>query len=179
MVGITLAPEQIRAAPPEVRHWLEQQIAQTLGLPRAVAPLAMPPRLAACTPEQAGAILGQIQGALPVASVFLELGREQGGMTAEGVRVFRLAEIARHTRLPTVEHVLEALALIDAVLHRVSGNAEATLYALDRQGQCYVADATCRSIHAVWQGMLMNGTFAGPAEPAAPVPPVPPGEAPA
>lgn len=41
MLGITLAPEQIRTAPPEMRHWLEH----------------LPPRLAACMPEPPEAAL--------------------------------------------------------------------------------------------------------------------------
>lgn len=31
MVGITLSREQIHQAPPKVRRWLEQQIADALG----------------------------------------------------------------------------------------------------------------------------------------------------
>ena len=31
MVGLTLTPEQIRKAPPEVRRWLEREVATTLG----------------------------------------------------------------------------------------------------------------------------------------------------
>lgn len=173
MVGITLAPEQIRAAPPEVRHWLEQQIAQTLGLQRQAEPVAVPPRLVACTPEQAGAILAQIQGMLPVVAVFLELGREQGGLTTEGLRAFRLMDIARHARLPSVEAVLEALSVIDTALRRAIGDAEATLYALDPQGHCFVADATSRSILALWQGMVTGGQFV-PRAGAAPAPAMPP-----
>lgn len=167
MLGITLAPEQIRAAPPEVRHWLEQQLAQTFGLPHAAQPATVPPRLVACTPEQAGAILAQIQGMLPVVAVFLELGREPGSVTQEGLRVFRLGDIARHARLPSIERVVESLAVIDTALRRASGDPEATLYALDAQGHCFVADATSRSILAVWQGMVMSGAFAPPAAGAA------------
>ncbi len=173
MVGITLAPEQIRAAPPEVRHWLEQQIGQMLGLPHASEPVAVPPRLVACTPEQATAILSQIQGMLPVVSVFLELGREPGGMTAEGLRVFRLADIAQHARLPSVELVVESLAVINAALRRTIGDPEATLYALSPQGLCFITDATGRSILAVWHGMVMDGQFA-PRAVAAPSVLVPP-----
>jgi hypothetical protein len=157
MVGITLAPEQIRAAPPEVRHWLEQQIAQTLGLQRQAEALPVPPRLVACTPEQAGAILAQIQGMLPVVAVFFELGREQGSVAIEGMRAFRLVDIARHARLPAVELVLQSLAVIDTALQRAIGDAEATLYALDSQGHCFVAEATSRSIFALWQGMITGG----------------------
>ena len=32
MVGITLTPEQVRTAPPDVRRWLEQELAKTFGL---------------------------------------------------------------------------------------------------------------------------------------------------
>ena len=160
MLGITLAPEQIRMAPPEVRHWLEQQMAQMLGLPRAAEPVPVPPRLAACTPEQVGAILAQIQHMLPVVAVFLELGREQGNATGGGLRVFRLADIARHAHLPSIDRVVEALAVIDTALRRSGGDPEATLYALDPQGHCYVADATSRSILAVWQGIVMNAPMA-------------------
>ncbi len=157
MVGITLAPEQIRAAPPEVRQWLEQQIAHTLGLPHPAEPSAVPPRLVACTPEQAAAILAQIQAVLPAVAVFLELGREHGSVTADGLRAFRLADIARNARLPSVEHVLRALEVIDTALRRAVGDPEATLFALDPQGHCFVAQETGRSILAVWQGMLMHG----------------------
>lgn len=172
MVGITLAPEQIRAAPPEVRHWLEQQVAQMLGLQRATEPVAVPPRLVACTPEQAGAILAQIQGMLPVVAVFFELGHEQGSILSDGLRAFRLVDLARHARLPAVEAVLEALAVIDAALQRAIGNPEATLYALDSQGHCFVAEATSRSILSLWQGMVMGGRFES-RPPTGPLPPVP------
>jgi hypothetical protein len=173
MVGITLSPEQIRNAPPEVRHWLEQQIAQTLGLRQEAGPLSVPSRLVACTPEQAGAILAQIQGILPVVGVFFELGREQGSMASDGLRVFRLIDIARNARLPGVEPVLEALTVIDAALRRTIGDADATLYALDPQGHCFVADATSRSIRLLWQHMVM-GTQAGSRPDTGPIQPVPP-----
>lgn len=32
MVGITLSPEQIREAPPDVRRWVEQQITGAPGI---------------------------------------------------------------------------------------------------------------------------------------------------
>ena len=170
MVGITLAPEQIRSAPPDVRHWLEQQVAQTLALHGMEAPLAIPPHLVACTPEQAAAVLAQVGGMLPAVAVFLELGREPAATTPDGLRVLRLADIARHARLPTIDLVLESLGVIDAALRRATGDAEATLYVLDREGHCFVADATGRSIVAVWQGILRGGQVPPPAvAPSAPV----------
>jgi hypothetical protein len=154
MSGITLTAEQIRAAPPEVRLWLEQQIAQLLGLPHGAELPASPPPLIAASPELAAAILGQIQNMLPVMAVFFELGREQGSLVANGLRAFRLADVARQARLASVEQVLRALAVIDAALRRAAGNAEATLHALDGAGHVFVADATSRSILALWQQIV-------------------------
>src|ERR1700722_11850259 len=76
MVGITLSPEQVRAAPPEVRHWLEQQIAETLGFQRPTPAVETARHLVGCAPEALRAALGLIQHILPVASVFFELARE-------------------------------------------------------------------------------------------------------
>jgi hypothetical protein len=179
MTGITLTAEQIRAAPPEVRHWLEQQIAQLLGLPDGAEVPATPPPLIAANPELAGAILGQIQNMLPVVAVFFELGREQGSLVANGLRAFRLADIARHARLASVEQVLQALAVIDAALRRAAGNTEATLHALDAQGHVFVAEATSRSILILWQqivaarGLGGRPPFAPPAGPVLQGPSVP------
>lgn len=153
MVGITLSAEQIRAAPPEVRHWLEQQIAQMLGLPHGAEAPAAPP-LTAATPDLAGAIVEQVQGVLPVVAVFFELGREQGSVAANGLRAFRLVDLARHARLASVEQVVQALAVIDAALRRATGDPAATLYALDAQGHVFVAEATSRSILALWQRIV-------------------------
>ncbi|HKM61985.1 MAG TPA: hypothetical protein VJY39_05790 [Acidisphaera sp.] len=153
MVGLVLSPEQIRAAPPEVRHWLEQQVAQTFGLPRA-APPAPSTHLVACTPDQAGSILGEIQDSLPVITVFFELGREQGTMSHNGLRVFRLADIARHAHLPNVDTTLAALRVIDGAFKQAAGDRQAALYALDPQGNCYVADGTSQSILALWHSMV-------------------------
>ena len=87
MVGITLSPEQIRAAPPEVRRWLEHELAVPLGLNPPTLPITQPshPHLAACTPEEAAQVLSLIQGMLPVVHVFFELGRE-GAAPSEGSR---------------------------------------------------------------------------------------------
>ena len=118
-------------------------------------------------PEQAAAVLAQIQPVLPAVAVFLELGREQGAVTPDGLRVFRLADIARNARLPSVEHVLQALGIIDTALRRAVGDPEATLFALDPQGHCFVAEATSRSILAVWNGVLAHAKVESrPAAPA-------------
>lgn len=110
MVGITLSPEQIRHAPPEVRRWLQQQIAGTLGLyPPGPVLQAPSPHLIGCSIEEARAVLGLIQGILPAVSAFFELGREPVAGSAQGLRALRLDDMARHLRLQTPEQVAACL----------------------------------------------------------------------
>jgi hypothetical protein len=75
MAGITLTADEIKAAPPEVRRWLEQEIVRAFGVPSAPAP-AGAPALIGCNVEEAREMLALVQGMLPVVSVLFELGRE-------------------------------------------------------------------------------------------------------
>jgi hypothetical protein len=153
MVGLTLSAEQVRKAPPEVRRWLEQELLASLGLQ---APSTEPhtPQLVACSPEEAGEVLSLIQGMIPVVSVFFELGREGTRTDIEGVEAFRLDDILRHTRLQTLEQVVACLGSINEAVAQVRGDPQATFYALDGRGYCFVADRTRRSIARVWQEMI-------------------------
>jgi hypothetical protein len=155
MVGITLSPEQITHAPPEVRRWLEQQISTTLGLYRPAPALQAPqPHLVGCDLDSARSVLSLIQGSLPVVSVFFELGREPVATSPRGLRALQLDTMARHARLQSTEQVVACLQAIDAALHRISGTAEAVLTVLDGSGHCLVADVTARNILALWQEIV-------------------------
>lgn len=152
MVGITLTAEQIRGAPSEVRHWLEQELATALGLrPRHPGP-GQPRRehLVACTMEEATKILHRIGGALPAVNVFFELGRQGAGLPNEGLEAFRLVDIVNHTRLQNVGQVLACLRLINEVLRDVRCDPDATLYAIDQHGDCFIAAQTQEAILRVW-----------------------------
>ena len=173
MVGITLSPEQIGQAPPEVRRWLEQQVAATLGLYRPARQPGVPERhLVACGLEEARAILAQIQGMLPVVSVFFELGRDPVATSPDGVRALRLDDMVRHARLQAPQQVIACLNAIDEALQNATGQPDATLTAIDGTGHCLVADATSRSIVAVWQEVVAARNLVNP--PDATVPPVAP-----
>jgi len=165
MVGITLSPEQIRNAPPEVRSWLEQELFGSLGMqPPAAAPSA--PHLVACGIEQVAQVLYLIQPMIPVAHVFFELGRAGTGFGAHGLVAFRLADIMRHTRLQSVQHVLSCLDTINEAVRRVRGDANAVFYGLDDRGFCLVPELTQRSISQLWQDILAKRDR--PANPTAP-----------
>ena len=163
MVGITLTPEQIHAAPPEVRHWLEQQVAALFAQSPKEAPHAAPPHLAQCTPGEAEAVLEQIENVLPVVSVFFELGRETASTPLQGMRAFRLADILRHTRLESTSQVVDCLEVINDALRRVRGDPTATICAFDREGRCYVAEATMHAVLAVWRGIVASHALQTPA----------------
>jgi hypothetical protein len=175
MAGITLSSDEIRAAPPEVRRWLEQEIIRAFGVQPTQAPAAAP-TLMGCNIEEARDMLSLVQGMLPVVSVFFELGREAASVPVHGMRAFSIADILRHVRLHGPEQVVQCLDILSQTLRRVRGDAAAAFYVLDNQGHCLVAETTMRSILRLWQEIVAQRALQGealgapeqPAEAAAP-----------
>jgi hypothetical protein len=168
MVGITLSPEQVRGAPPDVRRWLEQQISGSLGLFAAPQPAETHSRhLVGCQVEQARAIFSLIQRLLPVLGVFFELARDPVVVTPQGVRVLHLDDMMRHCRLQAPEQVVGCLETINEAFRRVSGDSEALITGVDGAGHCLVADVTARSIRVIWQDIIEAHDRSG-SEPAQP-----------
>ena len=167
MVGISLTAEQIRSAPPAVRHWIEQQCATLFAQAEEEQPQAPPRHLAQLAPGDAQAVLEQIEDILPVVSVFFELGRENASVPVQGMRVFRLPEILRHTRLESVAQVIECLEVINDALRHVRHDPEAMICAVDREGRCFVADSTSHSVLVLWQGIVASRALQMPAKPMA------------
>lgn len=160
MVGITLSAEQIRTAPPEVRRWLEQQLALSLGLQLPESPShPSRPHLVACSFEELSEVLSLIRGMLPVVNVFFELGREGGSLGAQGVEAFPLVDILRHTRLHTLDQVVACLDTIDEAVRRVRGDASAAFYGLDSRGYCFVAEQTQHNIARLWKRTISERGF--------------------
>jgi hypothetical protein len=150
-----LSPEQIRNAPPEVRRWLEREIAASLNFqPEAQAMEVASRHLIRCGPEEAAAIFASIRGALPVVNVFFEFGREGESIGQEGVEAYRLANMLRHTRLQSLEQLGACLQIIDEAVRSIRNDASATLYGLDRRGYCVIATATQQSILGVWRQVI-------------------------
>ncbi len=171
MVGITLSPDEIQQAPPEVRRWIEQQIAASLGLSRPQPVVQAPARhLIGCNVEQARAILGLITGMLPVAGVFFELAQEPMGITQQGLHVLRLDDIQRHCRLQAPEQVAACLQAIDEALRRVTGTRDVAMTILDGSGHCVVAAETAHSILTLWQEIVMPRDAVQPVTPVTAVP---------
>jgi hypothetical protein len=163
MAGITLSVDEIHAAPPEVRRWLEQEIVRALGMhpPQDHTAPATPP-LIGCNVEEARDMLSLVQGVLPVVSVFFELGREAAGLPVHGLRAFAIADIQRHARLHAPAQVIECLDLLTDALRRVRGEPEAAFYALDNLGRCLIAEATMHSILRLWQEIVAQQALQSP-----------------
>jgi hypothetical protein len=171
MVGITLAPEQIQQAPPEVRRWIEQQIASALGLSRPTPMVEAPARhLVGCDLEQVRAILSLISGLLPVAGVFFELAQEPIAVTSQGLHVLRLDEMQRHCRLQGQNQLVACLGAIDEALRRVSGAPDVALTVLDEAGHCLVANETAQSILTLWHEIIAAREQVRPSAPISAVP---------
>jgi len=166
MIGITLSAEQIRAAPLEVRRWLEHELNTAFGFaaPAQAEAEALAARLIGCNPDEATAMLELVQGMLPVVNVFFELGREAASTPVHGMRAFKLADLARHARLSAPQQVVECLDVLTNALRRVRGDAEALFYLLDDRGHCLIAEPTMHSVLHVWQGIVAQRAIKAPAE---------------
>ncbi len=106
MIGITLSPEQIRTAPPEVRRWLQREIAGSLDFqPEREGAKPDAEHLVICGPDEVAAIYAAIGGMLPVVNVFFELGREGESIGPGGVEAYRLGDVLHHARLQSVEQL--------------------------------------------------------------------------
>ncbi|CDX16747.1 conserved hypothetical protein [Mesorhizobium sp. ORS 3324] len=167
MVGITLSPEQIRGAPPEVRQWLEHEIAHSLGFGPAAEPGSPEaPHLAACSPQEAMAIHASIRSMLPVVGVFFELGRDGARIAERGLEAFRLSDMLRNTRLPNARQLAACLEVIDRAFRLARNDDHAVLSILDPRGYCIVAEATRQSVLAVWTQEMAAQQFPDDAVPA-------------
>lgn len=153
MAGITLSVDEIKAAPPEVRRWLELEVMRSLGVQPTPAAAAAP-ALIGCNVEEARDMLALVQGMLPVVSVFFELGREAASVAVHGLRAFSIADILRHARLQSPDQVVQCLDVLTQALRRVRGESTTAFFVLDDHGHCLVAEATMHSILRLWQEIV-------------------------
>lgn len=77
MTGFTFSADQVRAAPPEVRRWIENEVIRALRGPLGEdAPKPHANQLEACSFEDMARIFDLISSNFITVQVFFELGRE-------------------------------------------------------------------------------------------------------
>lgn len=176
MVSIALTAEQIRSAPPEVRQWIEREVAAAFGWPvKPDAPEAAPAHLVPCSTNDVASILSQIQGVLPAVNVFFEFGRQGAVVPQSRVEAFRLIDIAHNARLQNVGQVIACLDVITGALRQIKDDAGAAFCGFDREGHCIVPIETQQSIFQLWQTVISGQQLGTPpsaaaAEPATAMP---------
>lgn len=156
MIGFTLSSEQIRRAPAEVRRWIENEIATSLGFQtQATDSEGQAAQLAGCSDEELARVLPLIQGVFPVLNVFFELGRKGIGFAEGRLEAYRLSDIQHHARLQSPEQVISCLNVINESLQRVRGGAGAPFYGTDGD-YCFVATQTQQNIRRLWLELIAN-----------------------
>lgn len=158
MTSFTFSAEQIRSAPPEVRRWIENEIANALG---SLARFEHDPlrveagALAACTMEEAAQIFNLISGDFLVTQIFFELAREtslaHGASSLHGVN---LHEMQRHLQLDDGRLLFESLNVINQALQRVRNDSAASLFASDNQRHVYIHETSYRNIRKLREQLL-------------------------
>lgn len=158
MIGYGLSLDPLRSAPPEMRRWIEREVAASL------AALAGPPHelpqphaasLATCLPEEALHVFELIKGEFPLSQVFFELARETPANPAVAPwHAIDLADLLRHTRIPDGDRLADCLGAINRAFPAIRNDPGASLFGFDPQGHIFIQETTRRSIRQVWEQLF-------------------------
>jgi hypothetical protein len=167
MVDITLSSDRIRTAPIEVRRWIENELAESLGM-RAPVPLPVHhDHLVSCLRDELAEIFDFVRGMPPVLNVLLELGRETGTVLPSGAVMFRLRDIAVHAHLQASQ-VAASLKILNDALQELRSVRDVLLCAVDDEERCYIGAGTQVAIREVWQAFVAAHEQMTPVKPIAP-----------
>lgn len=154
MVDITLSSDRIRTAPVEVRRWIENELADSLGMSTPPLPPTHHERLVTCSAQEVGQILDFVQGMPPVVNVLLEIGRVAGSRLPNKIVMTTLHEISARAHLQAAPQVIACLRIINEALQQIRGDQDALLCSVDEEERCYIAFETQAHIQEVWQAIL-------------------------
>ncbi len=170
MTSFMFSAEQVRSAPPEVRRWMENEIARALGsqVPSEHDPSKMQAgALAAATVDEVAQIFNLISGSFLLTQVFFELARETPLVPGlPSLHGLNLNDMRRHVQLDDVHHLLECLNVINEALQQVQNDATATLFAKDEQGHIYIHEASYRNIRKLREQLIAEHSSATTPHPA-------------
>ena len=158
MTSFTFSVDQLRSAPPEVRRWIENEIAAALtSLNRPEQGHSEPhgAELSACTPEEAVRVFELIKDNFLLSQVFFELARELSNTGAPPpFHAINIGELLRHTRIADGDRLADCFAAINRVFQSVRNDGEAALFGFDQAGRVYIHQTTHHSIRLVWQRLV-------------------------
>lgn len=158
MTGFTFTAEQVRAAPPEVRRWIENQVLAALGTageaehePTQIHAAT----LASCTFEDALQMFDLIKDDFLLTQVFFELARSATGPYATvPLLALDVDAILRHTRLADAGQLSKYLMSINQAFQRVRHDPQAGLFGVDRRGRLFIHEETHASVQRVWEQFI-------------------------
>ena len=158
MIGYCLSLDQLRAAPPEVRRWIEREVAASLtalsGPPHELAQQHAA-SLAACLPEEALQIFELIKGDFLLSQVFFELARDTPANPALApLHAIDVGDLLRHTRIPDGDRLADYFEAINQAFRAIRNDPEASLFGFDPQGHVFIHETTRRSIRQVWERLV-------------------------
>jgi hypothetical protein len=164
MTSLTFSLEQLRAAPPEVRRWVEHEIGAALGalgrLDRDQSQVHNA-ALAACTPEEALQMFESIKDNFLLSQVFFELAREMpAGRSAPPLYALNIADLLRHTRLPDGDRLADCFTAINQIFQTIRNDPEAALFGFDQYGHVYIHETTHHSIRGLWEHLFATDQHA-------------------
>jgi hypothetical protein len=154
MISITISPEQLAAAPPDVRRLLEREMASTLAFAEGQqgAPKAPAAELAACSLEEVVQLFALIRDDHLTAALFCELGHEPNvGLGTPRYRAVSVADLLRRSRLGSPDRLTARLETIHAAFRRLRGDAGGSLFGFDQFGHLYIHEVTQHHIAELWQ----------------------------
>jgi len=159
MTSFTFSVEQLKAAPPEVRRWVEHEIGVALGaLGRFDHDQSQihTAALAACTPEEALQMFELVKDNFLLSQVFFELAREMpAGRSAPPLYALNIADLLRHTRLSDGDRLADCFTAINQIFQRVRDDPEAALFGFDQYGHVYIHETTHHSIRRLWEQLFV------------------------
>jgi len=160
MTSFTFSLEQLKAAPPEVRRWVEHEIGAALGALSRFdhdASQVHSSALAACTPEEALQVFEAIKDNFLLSQVFFELARETpAGRAAPPLRALNIGELLRHTRLSHGDRLADCLTAINQVFQTVRNDPAAALFGFDQYGHVYIHESTHHSVRRAWEQLFVS-----------------------
>jgi hypothetical protein len=158
MTSFTFSAEQVRSAPPEVRRWMENEIAKALGSQAHFEhePSKMQAgELAECTVDEVAQLFSLISRNFLVTQVFFELARETPLAHAlPSLHGLSLSDMQRHMQLEDGPVLVECLNVINQALQRVRNDPAASLFASDERGHIYIHETSCRNIRRLREHLV-------------------------